>query len=208
MKLVCNTVKGVIRFEFENLEMQVIEPKRDFDVPYLEIEEENVTVYIDNIKQETFGESFSGYKYNANEALESTVIEFLNNNTSVEWIEVPECIRKFKEDFFESSGLVVAGREVPQKIIEHGYGGGKILTLHLASDGFSAEYKVQNPDSKDYDGTTAYTDWDGTCALLDAKGNVITDIEEFYESGIASMLKNEHIVFGKEEFKDFCIHEA
>lgn len=206
MELTCKTVKGLIRITFENLEMQIVEPKKNFDVPHIEMDEENVAVYIDEVKQETFGENFAGHKYSAAEVFEGIVIDYLNNNTSIDWIEVPELIREFKKNFFEPTGLVIAGRDVPKRIIEHGYGG-NILTLHFASDGFTEEYKAKTPDyPKDYNGNTAYTDEYGTYALLDAEGNVITDIEAFFESGIASMWEADNIVFGKEELDEIFIN--
>ncbi len=189
---------------FENLEMQIVEPEKSFDVPYIEMDEENVTVYIDEVKQGAFGENFAGHKYNAAEVFEGLVVDYLNNNTSIDWIDVPETLRDFKKTFFEPTGLVIAGRDVPKRIIEHGYGG-NILTLHFASDGFTEDYKAKNPDcSKDYNGSTAYTDEYGTYALLDAEGSVITDIEAFYESGIASMWEEDNIVFGKNELDEIA----
>ena len=200
----CTTSKGIVRITFENLKMRIVEPEKTIDVPYIEMDEENVTVYIDEVKQGTFGENFAGHKYNSAEVFEGIVIDYLNNNTSVDWIEIPECIREFKKEFFEPTGLVIAGRDVPKRIIEHGYGG-NILTLHFASDGFTEEYKAKTPDyPKGYNGNTAYTDEYGTYALLDAEGSVITDIEAFYESGISSMWEADNIVFGREELAEIA----
>lgn len=188
--LVCKiSKKELVKITFENLELK-IEPKNNV----LYIDEENVSVYIDNVKREAFGENFAGHQYSAEEVLQGLVIDYINNNTSIEWIEVPDSIRKFKESFFEPTGIVIAGRDVPKKIIKHGFGG-NILTLHHASDGFSEAYKTENPGyPKDYNGSTAYTDGD-YFALLDAEGSVISDIEAFYESGISEMWEKDNIVY-------------
>ena len=196
-KLVCKTkTKGLIKITFEDFAIEARESRIDMD-------EENVIVYIDDVKQETFGKNFAGHQYSAEEVLEGLVVDYLNNNISIEWIEVPECIRKFKDKFFEPTGLVIAGRDVPQKIIKHGFGG-NILTLHHASDGFSEAYKAENPGyPKDYNGSTAYADGD-YFALLDAEGSVISDIEVFYESGISEMWEKDNIVFGKGELAEIA----
>jgi len=199
--LICKiSKKGLVKITFENLELK-IEPKNNV----LYIDEENVSVYIDNVKQETFGENFIGHKYCAEEVLEGIVVDYLNNNTSIEMIEVPDRIRKFKESFFEPTGIVIAGRDVPKKIVQHGFGG-NVLTLNYASDGFSEAYKAENPGyPKDYNGITAYADADGDYfTLLDAEGNVVTDIEAFYESGISEMWEKDNIVFGKEELAEIA----
>lgn len=196
--LVCKiSKKGLVKITFENLELK-IEPKNNV----LYIDEENVSVYIDNVKQETFGENFIGHKYSAEEVLQGLVIDYINNNTSIEWIEVPDSIREFKESFFEPTGIVIAGRDVPKKIVQHG---GNILTLNYASDGFSETYKAENPGyPKDYNGSAAYTTDGDYFALLDAEGNVVTDIEAFYESGISEMWEKDNIVFGKEELAEIA----
>ena len=193
--LVCKTERGLLKIIFEDFKIEDRGSK-------IEIDEENASVYIDNVKQEAFGENFAGHQYSAEEVLEELVVDYLNNNTSIEWIEVPDRIRKFKESFFEPTGIVIAGRDVPKKIIKHGFGG-NVLTLSFASDGFSEAYKAENPDSKDYNGSAAYTDGDHF-ALLDAEGSVISDIEAFYESGISEMWEKDNIVFGKEELAEIA----
>ena len=201
MELICKSKKGLIKATFDNLEMKIVEPEKNYDVPYLEMDEDNVVVYIDDVKQNNFGESFAGHRYNATEAFESLVIDYLNNNTSIDWIEIPELIREFKKRFFEPTGLVISGRDVPKRIIEHGYGR-NILTLHFASDGFSDEYKAKNPNCSElYAGITAYTEEFGSYALLDDEGNVVTDIEAFYDNGLYQMWEDDNIIFGKDELK-------
>ncbi len=192
--LTCRIPKrGLVEVEFSSLEIDVREPANKYDIPYVEIYEEGVSVKINDDEPSTFGENFAGHKYNAAEAFESIVIAYINGNTEVEWIEVPEVIQEFKNKFFIPSGLTIAGREVPEKILSSR---GDILTLHLASDGFTSEYKEKHPDyPKEYKGNTAYTNEFGTYALIDEKGNVVTDIEAFYFSGIMQMEEDENIVF-------------
>ncbi len=178
------TPKGEITITFDNFKFEVIEPKNNWDTPSVYIDADNIQVKLNGSEQENFGESFAGHRYTIYDVFESTITAYINNNTAFQWVEIPDEVKNEKNKFF-SSRFTVNGREVPDRFIYGAY----IVDLKILSDG------SKNPN---YYGNAAYTDFDGNFILTDHQGNILTDMEVFWLSGVEQIWKKDNIIYGKD----------
>ena len=131
-----------------------------------------------------FGENFAGHRYNGNDVFMSTLHAILNNDYSVNFEAVPEELQDLKSKYFRPV-MTVNGRQVPANY------------YHDYSLKYSAG--VQMITSK----VCAYAGQDGSVALCDSKGALITDIEAFFTSGCLQSYKEDEIFFITPEHEEY-----
>lgn len=188
MKILIMRDNKLIEASFNNFKFE------DTGKGWVNIDADNIRVLVDGEEKETYGDSFAGHKFYAADVFASIVEGYINSNNSVEFIEVPEEVKMAKALFWDD--IELEGRLVPRRIIYNR----DILELQAASNGFSDNYKAKNPHySKKYKGEAVYLNIDlEKFVLTDSQNAVLTDVENFWISGVLQIAKKDNIVYGKE----------
>ena len=197
-RIVIKRNEHFIEMECSNLKIELIKPEKYYTSETIEIDFDDLEVKDNGEVKDNFGEAFNGYKFHGNDVLESVVCDYLNNNTRTEFVEVPNVLKQAKDKLFELC-LVIAGREIPKKLYRPN---GDVLNIVAATDGL----KEPVPELSEYYGNISYVnDMDGSFVLTDARGDVVTDIESFWLSGMLDMYRDEHIVYGEEYLRALAL---
>ncbi len=139
----------------------------DFDVDGLTVFTEDAEVFINGKKCEDFGVSFHMHGFSADEAAQSVILAYINDNLEFSFSDVDSRIETYKKKHFEDSGYSsVDGRKISRHYISQN----EVLDLILINkDGFS--YYECLDGSEDV-------------ALVRPNGTLATYMPEFYGNAL------------------------
>ena len=148
---------------------------------YVDCEVSGVKVTEDGIEKKTFGESFVGHKYDANDFLDAVIAAYMNCDTAV---CINDVCKKLEKAFDAFNDIIeIEGRKIQRKIMTPSLG---IADLNIVVE-------------KDKKLTKVYSRDEMLIYVNDA-GTVMSDIEAFVNSGIVSDINDGgKIVFASDE---------
>ncbi len=170
-----NTNSGKLIFKAKN---------KLFEITYNDFKTEDglcakdITITENGVPVEEFGESFIGYHYNKDDVLASAIRGYINNDSSYQFIEIPDEIKALKECLYTSE-MVVKRREVPK---------------YYYTDELTAVPLVLVTET-----SSAYTNGDNVFLVSNEDGTLLTDMEPFFSTGIEEMVA-EPILFRDKDF--------
>lgn len=148
-----------------------------------ELELEGTAVFVNGKAKTDFGESFQGYRFDAEDVAESLIRSYVNDNRTIVFENVHEILRNFREVFFQDTGMEFNERKIP----------GKFLAEQ------ELELNVVNTEGYQY-----YSNGDDF-ALVDPNGRLITDVEVFFMGSLMDDYDKGRFLYASpmiEEYKD------
>lgn len=171
---------NILKFETGNMQYDISYENLEFNSKTNDFSADNVTVSCNGIQVTNFGESFAGYRYEAEDILRMAILAHINTDRTYEFINIPDNIKKIGSQLCQSF-LKVKTRDVPQ--IYYDYCFDPLKVILITSSG------------------AAYIGDDGQCALVNKDGRLITDIEAFFVSGVMQLVEEDEIIFMSEDAK-------
>jgi hypothetical protein len=155
-----------------------------FDISSQDFAADIISVTCDGKEKDNyFGVSFVGYSYTAEDALCASIVAYVNNDTSYDFIEIPSEIKKIRSGFFKKQ-LTTNGRDIPKQIL-------------------TPELEVGDVKMITKEGQAAYLDDYGSVTVLTYPDwSVATDMENFFIEGTIDLYQEKEIVFIDPEFEE------
>lgn len=175
----------MLKFKVNGKEYEINYENLVFNISSRDFDADNVVVLCDGKEQSGFGESFAGYAYTKEDALLAMILAYVNNDTSYDFISVPDEIKKIRQGFFKKQDTV-NGRDIPEQFI-------------------SFNLEVCDVKMITKDGRAAYIGTEETIMTY-PDGSVATDMENFFIEGVIDMYQTGDIIFIDPDF-EFYLEE-
>ena len=156
-----------------NIQLSTSERNLELKVASVEVGNTGIScedpIVLENGKEIEYGENFQGYSFSADDAAESLLRAFINNDTSVVFDEssIPDNVREFKKNLMAST-ITAGDLQVPSHYLS--YRG--VLDLE-AVDAMGCKY---------------YSDGD-EFVLTRPDGSIATDMEVFYANALTECVE-------------------
>ena len=172
----------MFKFKVKGKEYEINYDNLVFDISSQDFDAEDVVVLCNGEETDNFGSSFAGYVYTPEDVLCAAIVAYVNNDTSYDFIEIPNEIKKIRSGFFKKQ-LTTNGRDIPKQIL-------------------TQDLEVCDVKMITKDGQAAYLGDEATI-LTYPDGSIATDMENFFIEGVADLYQEEDIVFIDPEFEEY-----
>ena len=174
----------MLKFKVKGKVFEINYKNLDFDIAGESCDADDVEVTCNGKVTTSFGESFAGHVYDSADVLQAAIIAYINNDTTYQFIAVPDEVKYIKKSFSKTA-LKANGRDIPEKVLTAYM---SPCELQMVTKSGQAAYAGINDDS---------------CILTYPDGSVATDMENFFMEGVLDLYKEEEIVYISSGFKSY-----